>query len=142
MSYDLKLSKGDLVLNNSGELKIVDKNSKIRQDILKILLTEIGENKYHKYYGSQAGSLSIGGIVDEDFHKSKIEQSIFSALDNLISLQRNQMRFQYLSPAETILSISRVEAFRDLSDPRMWSVFVSVITLEQEELQESITIRI
>ena len=142
MSYDLKLLKGDLVLNNSGSLRIVERNSKLRQDILKILLTDIGENKYHQYYGCLAGRLDIGNILDQDFFKTRLEDSVKSAIKNLMILQRNQIKYQYVSPAETIVDISGVAAYRDKADPRMWSIFVSIITLEQDEITESITIRI
>jgi len=142
MSFDLKLLKGDLVLNNSGQVKIVQRNSKIRQDILKILLTDIGENKFHYYYGCKAGKLNIGSVLDQEFHRAKIEESVMSSLKNLISLQSAQSKYQYVSPAERILSISSVEAGRDETDPRMWNVFISVLTLEQEEVVETLAIRI
>lgn len=142
MSYDLKIVKGDLVLNSNGALETVERSKKIRQDILKILLTDIGENKMHPYYGSKAGKLDIGSILSEDFFKNKLEQSIAEAINNLIALQRNQSKYQYVSPAETLLSINSIEAYRDDNDPRMWSIFISLITLKQEEITESITIRI
>ena len=142
MSFDLKILKGDLVLSNSGSLKIVDRNAKLRQDILKILLTDIGENKYHQYYGCLAGKLDIGNVLSQEFFKTKLEESVYNSIVNLMTLQRYQMKSQYVSPAETIVAISGVEAFRDSADPRMWSIFVSVMTLEQNEIRESITIRI
>lgn len=142
MSYDLKISNGDISLKNDGTVQIVDKNSKLRQDILKILLTDIGENKFHKFYGSAAGKLEIGSILDQNFFKNNLKSSVSTAINNLIALQRNQLRYQYVSPAETIVSISSVDVYRDNADPRMWSIFVSVLTLEQEEISQTITIRI
>ena len=64
------------------------------------------------------------------------------AIENLMVLQRNQSKYQYVSPAEKILKINNVEAFRDEADPRMWSVFISLTTLEQDQITQSITIRI
>jgi|15BtaG_2_1085339.scaffolds.fasta_scaffold00067_2 hypothetical protein len=142
MSYDLKLKKGDLVLNSDGQLGVVQRNEKLRQDVIKILLTDIGENKFHTFYGSKAGKLDIGTILSQDFFRTKVEESIIQAINNLMVLQRSQGRYQFVSPAEKILSINSVEAFRDENDPRMWSVFISIITLEQDELTQTITIRI
>mgnify|MGYP006230131093 CR=1 FL=1 len=42
----------------------------------------------------------------------------------------------------TLIKINNVEAFRDEADPRMWSVFISLTTLEQDQITQSITIRI
>ncbi len=142
MSFDLKIVNGDISLDNSGQPVFVEKNSKLRQDILKILLTDLGENKYHSFYGSSAGKLDIGSVLDQSFYQKNLENSVSSAINNLIRMQRSQSRYQYVSPGETILEISSVRAFRDETDPRMWSIFVSVITLEQEELSQVITVRI
>ena len=142
MSFDLKIQRGDLVLDSSGQLNIVERNDKLVQDIIKILLTDLGENKFHPYYGSSAGKLDIGSVLDQDFFKTKIEDGVIQAINNLIALQKNQSKYQYITPGETILEISGVRVRRDTNDPRMWSVFVSVITLELEEISQTVTIRI
>jgi len=80
MSFDLKILKGDIVLDKAGDLKIVQRNSKIKQDILKILLTDIGENKFHSFYGSKAGKLDVGSILDQEFHRSKLDDSVAQAI--------------------------------------------------------------
>lgn len=142
MSFDLKIQRGDLVLDSSGQLNIVERNDKLVQDIIKVLLTDLGENKFHPYYGSSAGKLDIGSVLDQDFFKTKIEDGVIQAINNLIALQKNQSKYQYITPGETILEISGVRVRRDTNDPRMWSVFVSVITLELEEISQTVTIRI
>ena len=55
MSFGLKLKNGDLKLSKDGTLEIVTKNSKLRQDIVKMLLTRKGSVKYHREYGSELG---------------------------------------------------------------------------------------
>ena len=142
MSFDLKLSNGDLVLNSSGQPDVVTGNNKIRQDILKILLTEEGENIYHQGYGSSVGSLNIGGTLDQQFTEKSMQTSVSNSIKKLISLQRFQSRTQFLSPSEVIVSIKDIQVYRDELDPRMWSIFVSVITQELEEVGQSVTIRL
>jgi phage baseplate assembly protein W len=142
MSFDLKIQRGDLVLDSSGQLNIVERNDKLVQDIIKVLLTDLGENKFHPYYGSPTGKLDVGSILDQDFFKTKIEDGVIQAINNLIALQKNQSKYQYITPGETILEVSGVRVSRDTNDPRMWSVFVSVITLELEEISQTVTIRI
>ena len=52
MSFDLALERGDIKINRDGSMKTVFGNAKLRQDIMKILLTELGDNKFHPKYGS------------------------------------------------------------------------------------------
>lgn len=141
MSYDLKIINGDLAISNSGSVETVNQNSKIIQDIKKLLLTDIGSNKYHPNYGSPIGSGSIGDFQDEDFMKMNMKNSIEKSIKRLINLQRNQMRYQYVSPAETIMYIKNIMVFRDAADPRMWSIFVSVVAQDLSEIEDTITIR-
>lgn len=141
MSYDLKIVNGDLSISNSGSVETVNQNNKIIQDIKKLLLTDLGDNKYHPNYGSPLGSGSIGYSQDEDFMKMNMKNSIENSIKRLINLQRNQMRYQYVSPAETIMYIKNIQVFRDAADPRMWSVFVSVVAQDLSQVEDTITIR-
>jgi hypothetical protein len=142
MSFDLKLSNGDLVLTASGQPEAVTGNDKIRQDILKILLTEEGDNSYHQSYGSSVGSLNVGENFGQSFTERSMEGSVSNAINKLITLQKFQSRTQFLNPAEVIVSIRNIQIYRDELDPRMWSIFVSVITQELEEVGQSVTLRL
>lgn len=142
MSFDLKLKNGDLVLANGGDLSIVSGNQKIRQDIVKILLTKLGDNRFHSRYGSDVGSLKIGEIIDQSLIELDMKKSAEEAIRYLISLQKNQSRSQFLSLSETIVDISNIETERDSVDPRLYSIFVSVLTQKMDIIEESITIRI
>ena len=51
MSYDLKLENGDLRISNTGDLILVIDNEKLLQDAIKILITPLGGNKTHPWYG-------------------------------------------------------------------------------------------
>ncbi len=141
MSYDLKIVNGDLSISNSGSVETVNQNNKIIQDIKKLLLTDLGDNKYHPNYGSPLGSGSIGSSQDEEFMKMNMKNSIENSIKRLINLQRNQMRYQYVSPAETIMYKKNIQVFRDAADPRMWSVFVSVVAQDLSQVEDTITIR-
>lgn len=142
MSYDLKIKNGDLVLDNSGSLTTVVGNQKIRQDIVKILLTRLGENKFHPNYGSDIGSLRIGDALSKNMVESDMKRSVEQALRYLISLQKTQSRFQFLSSSEVILDIQNVGVERDSGDPRLYNIFISVLTQKLDVLEEVITIRI
>lgn len=142
MSFDLKLKNGDLSLDSGGSLSTVSGNQKIRQDIVKILLTKLGDNKFHSRYGSDVGSLKIGQVADQALVELDIKKSAEEAIRYLISLQRNQSRSQFLSLSEKIIDIVEISAERDSADPRLYSIFVSVLTQKMDIIEEAITIRI
>ena len=142
MSFDLKLEKGDIRLDQSGSVLTVTGNAKLKQDIVKILLTELGDNKFHPGYGSYVGSMQIGHYADEKLVSLDIESSARTAIKNIMSLQRAQSRRQTLSPGEIIVDILNVSVTRDETDPRMYNVYVSVLTQELTEVSSNITVRI
>lgn len=142
MSFDLKIKNGDISLNNDGSITTVFGNSKLRQDILKILLTDLGSNKYHKKYGSYIGRLNIGDISDNNLVILDLERSVRNALKNLMALQRFQSRKQGLSPGEILVDINNVIVERDDLDPRLYNITVSVMTKEITELTTSLAVRI
>lgn len=142
MSFDLKLERGDIKLSVDGLVEPVTGNTKLRQDILKILLTELGDNKFHPNYGSYIGSLQIGQIADERLVSLDMESSARNAIRNLMSLQRAQSKRQGLTPGEIIIDILDVSVSRDQVDPRLYNIYVSVLTQSLTEVSNNITVRI
>jgi len=142
MSFDLKIKNGDLSLSGSGSLDIVSGNSKIRQDIVKILLTNIGDNRFHSRYGSDIGAFRIGNVSDQKMLELDIKRSVEDAIKYLIFLQKNQSRYQILPLSEIILDIVDIRADRDSADPRLYNIYISVLTQKLEPIEEIITIRI
>jgi hypothetical protein len=142
VSFDLKIRKGDIAIAADGRLDIVSDNNKLRQDIVKILLTKLGENKYHPTYGSEVGALQIGHVPDQALLELDLSSSAEASVRKLIVLQRSQAKRQFLTPGETIVSILDVSVSRDTVDPRMYNIFVSVQTQRLTSLTEVITVRI
>jgi len=142
MSFDLKIENGDIKLSQDGLVDIVVDNQKLRQDIVKIMLTALGENKYHPRYGSDVGSLTIGSVADQNLLEIDLESSAREALRKLIALQSSQGRRQFLSPGERILSILGLSVERDITDPRLYSIFISIQTGAITTITESITVRL
>ena len=142
MSFDLKIKSGDISIESDGSLSVVSGNEKIRQDIVKIILTKFGENRFHPNYGSDAGSLQIGSAADKKIVELDLVQSVESSLKYLISLQKEQSKRQLLSSSEIILEINNVSVERNQTDPRLYNIFISVITQRLETITEAVTIRI
>lgn len=142
MSFDLKIKNGDISWNRDGSITTVIGNNKLRQDILKILLTDLGSNKYHKRYGSYIGRLNIGDISDNRLISLDLERSAMNAIKNLMALQRFQAKKQGLSPGEIIVDINKVSVTRDDLDPRLYNITVSVMTREITDFTTSLSVRI
>lgn len=141
MSFDLQIKHGDLVIDQAGGLSTVSGNNKIRQDIVKILLTRIGDNRFHSRYGSDVGSLKIGNVADKQLIELDLKRSAEEAIRYLISLQKSQAARQMLSLSEVIVDIISLDIERDTADPRLYSIFVSVLTQKMDIIEESVTIR-
>jgi len=142
MSFELKIKNGDISLEDDGTISIVSGNEKIRQDIIKIILTKLGENRFHPNYGSNTGYLQIGQAIDQGVIELDIQQSAESAIRYLIALQREQSKKQLLSSSEVIVDINFVKIERNEVDPRLYNIYISVITQKLETITESVTIRI
>lgn len=142
MSFDLKIVNGDIQIGAKGDMDIVFDNDKLRQDIIKILLTKLGENKFHPQYGSEIGALQIGQVVDKEFLELDLKSAVEGSLRKIISLQNDQRKKQILSPGEVIVDILDVSVFRDTIDPRLWNIFISVLTQKLTTLTETLSIRI
>lgn len=142
MSFDLQIKHGDLVLDTAGSLSIVNGNNKIRQDIIKILLTRLGDNRFHSRYGSDIGSLRIGGVADQQLIELDLRRSAEEAIRYLISLQKSQGMRQVLSLSEVIVDIVDITTERDTGDPRLYNIFVSVLTQKMDIIEETVTLRI
>lgn len=142
MSFDLKIVKGDIAISRDGTLDVVTGNAKLKQDIIKIMLTELGENKYHPSYGSATGSLQIGSVLDAEMMAIDLSSSAEQAVRKIMSMQRTQARRQFLSPSEVILDVVNVSVERDQVDPRLYNIFISVITEQLDNITENVTVRI
>lgn len=142
MSFDLKIEGGDIKIERDGSLSTVFDNTKLKQDIIKILLTKLGENNFHPTYGSQIGAIDIGYIDDQTLLEMDLRSSVEDSLRKLIALQKSQSLRQYLTPSERLIGILDISVKRDTVDPRLYSIFVTVQTGALSAITESVTIRL
>lgn len=128
MSYDLKLNNGDLQISNTGDLQLVKDSEKLRQDVLKILITPVGGNKAHTWYGSNVGNALIGGFFDKEFTMNSATQQVRNALETLQIMQKSQSKTQTVTSAEMIMAIKDVYINTNPTDPRVVQLRASVLT--------------
>lgn len=140
MSFDLDITNGDLTILADGSFKTVQNNPKLVQDIVKIIITPLGSNRFEPWYGCDVGDKTIGRSLSPQLMLQEIQTSIQQSLDNLKQLQLSQASSQLVSLAEQINSIKSIKAEYDPSDSRQINVTVTVITKRLEQIEEVFTI--
>jgi hypothetical protein len=140
MSFDLKIKNGDFDLIN-GDLKTVVDTEKLIQDILKIVLSPIGSNPSHPWYGSYLSKSLIGSGLSTDIIFQFGQSQLQNALENLKSLQDSQVKsFQTVSADEQIGAILDISLNRNSTDPRLFDVFIKVVTKGYKPVTAAFTI--
>ena len=142
MSFDLKLENGNLKLNADGKLAVVRDSEKLKQDILKLIVTPIGGNKANPWYGSDANKFLIGNIYDLDFAKDAATEQLRSAIENLKTLQQQQLKTQFISAAESIAAINDIYINTNAADRRALEVKISILSFALTALEVNFLIKL
>lgn len=121
----------DIVFNNVGKIKEVTGHGKVKQQLVKILLTVIGDNLYDSEYGSQISS-SIGQKFTS-YITANIQYSIYRAVQHLIKIQQENN----LPDNETIIELSNIKV-EETKDVRSINLSISVITQDYQEVSTSL----
>lgn len=138
MSFDFKLTNGDFELSRAGVPAVVRDENKLRQDLLKIILTPIGANKRYPWYGSSINSSLVGRLLDPKLFDSEANSILEFAINNLIRLQKDQEKSgQFLTPAEAISQIVEIAVERSRFDGRQYNIFVTVSTRRSNVVTET-----
>ena len=128
MSFDLKVSGGDLVIDTNSDVKTVQDSEKLIQDVLKMLMTEQGSNIWWPWYGSTLAGSMIGSPFESQFISSVAENQIRSSLETLQNLQSDQASRQTVTPAELLAAIKSVNVQRNQINPTFFSISLSILT--------------
>lgn len=140
MSIDLKIINGDLVINGS-DLQTVQDSEKLIQDILKILLTDIGADPLQPAYGSFLSRSVIGTAINNAALVQIAKSQINTCLTNLQQLQQKQVQsMQKVSADEQLAAITGISVIRSVLDLRLFNVKVSGITKGFQPISTAFTI--
>ena len=125
----MKIVSGDIALDSSGGLQIVENIEKLLQDALKITLSDQNDNKYHPEYGSDLNTLSVGTSLSDDWVSSnKVRQSVVNALQILAGYQLQQTKWQSTSLSELLFDIEGIYVEINRYDPRQIDVTAFLVT--------------
>jgi len=143
MSFDLKIQDGDLLLSNTNDLAKVEKSDKLVQDIIKMIATKLGANKFYPWYGSPIASTLIGSSFDTRFVSSIASNQLKTSLDTLKNLQQEQIKTsQVVTAQEQIAVVQNVKVDRNITDPRIFTVAVTVLNKAFRRTEIPLNIRI
>lgn len=140
MSFDLELIDSDLSIKSDGTVRTVNKTAKLKQDVIKIILTPLGSVKFHEWYGSNINEDTIGHVLPDNLLFHNISSEISDSINRLRTLQRAQSSYQRVDAAELIISIAEVDVQRNPDDPRQVNVRVKVISQDLSAVTETFTI--
>lgn len=141
MSFDLMLIDSDIKIKADGTVRTVEGSDKLKQDIIKILLTPIGSLKFHQWYGSGLSDKIIGENLPDNMTFQEISSSISQSLERLKTLQRSQITYQKVKLSEIINSIEEVLVQRSAEDMRQIFVIVSILTKDFTKIEETFSIQ-
>lgn len=119
-----KLTENDLRFDTSGDLIIIGGFDLLYQAALKIVLTRLRSNPFHPEYGSsiqsRIGSKAISTTT------TLITSDVQTALSTMQTSQLKQSRYQQVSLAERLYSVSSVQVRQDPQDMTAFLVDVVV----------------
>lgn len=142
MSFDLLLQNGTIVIGADGDFATVSDGAKLIQDVVKMITTPQGSDKYNVALGSLVNERLIGQVLSPNTTTALLQSSVQEALITLQKLQQAQAQKQALSPAETLVSLNSVEVSKDASDPRQLNVLVKFMAGDGNLIPQVLTMRV
>lgn len=140
MSIDLKIVNGDLVINQ-GALQTVQNSEKLIQDILKILLTDVGADPLQPSYGSYLSRTVIGNPMQNSAITQIAKSQINTCMVNLQQLQQLQLKtLQKVSADEQLAAVTGISVVRSAFDPRLFNIRVSGLTKGFQPISTAFTL--
>jgi len=125
--YEFYGNLNDLNYDSNKDIEIIENSSRIKQDIVKILSTRIGENLIFDGYGSELKSL-IGQNFIQTNIQTIIKNTILYAISYIDTLENSA------DSSERIKEIKNVQITRDKYDPRIVYIKLEIILQNNETL--------
>ena len=113
MSYDIQLIDGDFVIDNEGDVLVVEGYGKLEQDMNRLIYITRGDNKFDPDEGLGVYDL-LGKVMPYDVSQTVLSKEIYLGMMHLIQQQSSQALAQPLSPYEQIATVDAI-SFRKLT---------------------------
>jgi hypothetical protein len=117
----------DYSIDKLGQYEKVFDESKLIQDLKKIVRTILGSDPVATWYGTNFESI-VGTKAFPDITKTKITDELVTALSKLKSAQIQQEEYQKVTDNEFLDTVMKVDVQQSVSDPSLYTVDVDVST--------------
>lgn len=130
----------DYRYNNNGALVTVVNEQKLVQDLRKLILTSIGSNPFHRWYGTSVPNLIGAKITNSSFIRSKMESDIRQALNRYVDTQTKQIRAltgipnSSVDPREKFGQLLKLTVQQDAIEPTSYNVNITFTNRSNELL--------
>lgn len=132
----------DISFDPRGRIRTVEGSEKLLQELKKVALTTKGTNPFHPSYGSVFKSLS-NVSVDPAYLKSRLTAEALDVVSQVLVLQTEESGVGRLFPdSELIHSVTTVTAQRDTADPRIWRVFLELLTESGRQVELNASVKV
>lgn len=128
--------ENDVRFDNAGQAIYIENEDLLYQAALKIVLTDLGSNPYHPWYGttirSRIGSKAVANVA------AVISEDVRRALSKLQSIQSDQAEYQQVTAKERLYAILGVRTVPHQQDPTTFLVDVTIQNASSEPISLSI----
>jgi hypothetical protein len=116
--------ENDFRFDATGSSIFIQNEDLLYQAVLKMLLTDVGSNPFHAWYGTSIregiGTKALMGV------SSVLSEDVRKALANLQSLQTEQAKYQQVTFKERLYAVLGVQVRRHQQDPSTFLIDVTV----------------
>jgi len=136
--------ENDYRYNSLGGEILVQNEMKLVQDVRKIVLTEIGSNQFHTWYGTSIPILIGGKITMAAMVQAKMESDIRTALNRYADTQRKLARALpgKVTAKEMFGTLIAVTAQQDTYEPTAFNVEITFTNRARDLLSLDTTINV
>lgn len=126
----------DITYDGAGRVITLEGHDKVKQQVIKALLTQVGANTFDENYGSQLSG-AIGSKIDA-YLAAQLNFSVLNCINDLIDIQNTQD----LPDNERIYSVSDITAVQSAEDPRKVEITVILMLADYEQISSSIIMQV
>lgn len=114
----------DISYNNLGLVNTVQNEEKLLQEVKKGLLTTIGSNPFHIWYGTNINKLIGSKIYNVDSLRAYLVQEVNVLLEKYLDIQIKQGQYQVVTDRESYYQTLLVDLVPDENEPTYWTLNV------------------
>jgi len=118
----------DLIFTASGKPRRVIDEQKLIQNILKGVVSILGTNVFHTWYGTKIYPLIGSATRDERYIANTIRSEVIAFCKSLKDMQDQQSEYQDVTLRELLQNVNSVEVYRNPQTPTIWYVDITATT--------------